>query len=156
MMPWYHSFGLMIGMILILMALRLPVAFAFLIANAIGVMIFMGGHFGLVQMAANASESLLNYSLVPIPLFLLMGELFFHTGIAKRVFMVVDRLLGNVRGRAGLCFHRRRDVVQRLVGVQPWQCGDDGVDDVSRDEAQRLFRFFGRSARLLRPVGWPQ
>ena len=99
MMPWYLSFGLMIGMILVLMALRLPVAFAFLLANAIGVFIFMGGHFGLIQLVANATESLLNYSLVPIPLFLLMGELFFHTGIAGRVFMVVDRVLGNVRGR---------------------------------------------------------
>lgn len=99
MMPWYASMGLMIGLILSLMALRIPVAFAFLLANVIGVFIFMGGHFGLVQLAANASESLMNYALLPIPLFILMGELFFHTGIAERVFFVVDRLMGRVRGR---------------------------------------------------------
>lgn len=99
MMPWTHSLGLMVGIILLLMALRIPVAFAFLLANIIGVIIFMGGHFGMVQLAANASEALTSYSLVPIPLFLLMGELFFHTGIANRVFMVVDRVLGGVRGR---------------------------------------------------------
>ena len=99
MMLWYEAFGLMIGMILFLMAVRIPVAFAFLIANSIGVFIFMGGHFGMVQLAANASGALTSYSLVAIPLFLLMGELFFHTGIAERVFMVVDRVLGNVRGR---------------------------------------------------------
>ncbi|WP_235829682.1 TRAP transporter large permease [Frigidibacter oleivorans] len=99
MMAWYSSFGLMIGLILTLMALRVPIAFAFLIANAIGVYLFMGGHFGLVQLAANSSEALMNYSLMPIPLFILMGELFFHTGIAGRVFVVVDRLLGRVRGR---------------------------------------------------------
>lgn len=99
MMPWYASMGLMVGLILSLMALRIPVAFAFLLANVIGVFIFMGGHFGLVQLAANASESLMNYSLLPIPLFILMGELFFHTGIAERVFFVVDRLMGRVRGR---------------------------------------------------------
>ena len=62
MMPWYASMGLMIGLILSLMALRIPVAFAFLLANVIGVFIFMGGHFGLVQLAANASESLMNYA----------------------------------------------------------------------------------------------
>ncbi len=99
MMPWYQAFLMMIGVILALMALRIPVAFAFLIVNVIGVSIFMGGHFGLVQLAANASEALANYSLVPIPLFILMGELFFHTGVAQRVFVVVDQLLGSVRGR---------------------------------------------------------
>lgn len=99
MMPWYFAFLLMVGMILGLMILRIPVAFAFIAANIVGVFIFMGGHFGMVQLVSNASEALLNYSLLPIPLFLLMGELFFHTGIAERVFMVVDRLLGGVRGR---------------------------------------------------------
>ncbi|MBL1242006.1 MAG: TRAP transporter large permease [OCS116 cluster bacterium] len=98
-MPWYLAFILMIGMVLSLMVARIPVAFAFLLANIIGVYIFMGGHFGMLQLTANASESLMNYSLLPIPLFLLMGELFFHTGVAERVFMVVDKLLGGSRGR---------------------------------------------------------
>ena len=98
-MEWYYAAGLMVGIILFLMALRIPVAFAFLLANLMGVIIFLGGGFGIVQLTANMTSALTKYSLVPIPLFLLMGELFFHTGIAQRVFMVVDRLMGNVTGR---------------------------------------------------------
>lgn len=98
-MTWYLSLSLLIGLIMSMMLVRIPIAFAFLLTNLIGVFIFMGGHFGVVQMAANMTSALTRYSFVPIPLFLLMGELFFHTGIAKRVFSVVDGLLGNVRGR---------------------------------------------------------
>ena len=98
-MLWYQAFLFMVGLILVLMAMRIPVAFAFLIANVVGVIVFMGGHFGIVQLTANATDALTNYSLVPIPLFLLMGELFFHTGVAERVFSAVDRLLGGMRGR---------------------------------------------------------
>jgi tripartite ATP-independent transporter DctM subunit len=98
-MAWYQSFMLLVGLILFLMAIRIPVAFAFMVVNVIGVIVFMGGHFGIVQLTANTTGALTNYSLVPIPLFLLMGELFFHTGIAARVFTVVDKLLGSVRGR---------------------------------------------------------
>src|SRR5439155_1477625 len=38
-------------------------------------------------------------ALVPIPMFLLMGELFYHTGLATKCFNAADKLLGNVRGR---------------------------------------------------------
>ena len=40
-----------------------------------------------------------NFALVPIPMFLLMGELFYHTGLAAKCFNAADKLLGNVRGR---------------------------------------------------------
>ena len=36
---------------------------------------------------------------MPIPLFLLMGELFFHTGVAGRVFDAFDALFGRLPGR---------------------------------------------------------
>jgi tripartite ATP-independent transporter DctM subunit len=39
------------------------------------------------------------FPLVPIPMFLLMGELFFHTGLAGRCFNAADKLLGNVPAR---------------------------------------------------------
>jgi tripartite ATP-independent transporter DctM subunit len=39
------------------------------------------------------------FPLVPIPMFLLMGELYYHTGLASRMFNAIDKLLGNVRGR---------------------------------------------------------
>jgi tripartite ATP-independent transporter DctM subunit len=96
---WYESFGLMMGGIIFLMMLGMPVALAFFAINLVGVWIFMGGAVGIDQFITNATSSITSFALVPVPLFLLMGELFFHTGLAMRVFDALDRGLGNMRGR---------------------------------------------------------
>jgi tripartite ATP-independent transporter DctM subunit len=98
-MPWYEAFGLMIGAVLALMALGLPVAFAFIAANVLGAFVFLGGERGIAQLINNSSSALTNFALVPVPLFLLMGELFFHTGLATRVFDAIDKLMGRVPAR---------------------------------------------------------
>jgi tripartite ATP-independent transporter DctM subunit len=98
-MAWYEAFGLMIGAVLALMALGLPVAFAFIAANIMGAFVFLGGERGIGQLINNSSSALTNFALVPVPLFLLMGELFFHTGLATRVFDAIDRLMGRVPAR---------------------------------------------------------
>ena len=98
-MSWYEAFALMIGVVLALMALGLPVAFAFIAANLLGALVFLGGERGIAQLINNSSSALTNFALVPVPLFLLMGELFFHTGLATRVFDAIDRLMGRVPAR---------------------------------------------------------
>jgi tripartite ATP-independent transporter DctM subunit len=98
-MPWYEAFALMIGVVLALMALGLPVAFAFIAANLVGAFLFLGGERGVAQLINNSTSALTNFALAPVPLFLLMGELFFHTGLARRVFDAIDRLMGRVPAR---------------------------------------------------------
>ncbi|MEQ8344913.1 MAG: TRAP transporter large permease [Sneathiellaceae bacterium] len=98
-MEWYWAFALMIGMILALMALGFPVALAFISGNLIGALIFMGGSGGILTFLGNGFESMTSFALAPVPLFLLMGELFFHTGLANRMFDAIDRLMGRVPGR---------------------------------------------------------
>ena len=98
-MPWYEVTFLMLGMVIGLMAVGLPVAFAFLGANVVGAFIFMGGMIGLEQLVSNATRSISSFLLVPVPLFILMGELFFHTGLATRVFDALDKLFGRLPGR---------------------------------------------------------
>jgi len=98
-MEWYEALGLLLGTIIVLMAIGMPVALAFLAANIIGAWIFMGGERGVVQLLNNGLGSLTKYALVPIPLFLLMGEIFFHTGLGGRMFNAIDRLLGRLPGR---------------------------------------------------------
>ena len=89
----------MLGMVIGLMAVGLPVAFAFLFANIVGAFIFMGGMIGLEQLVSNATRSISSFLLLPVPLFILMGELFFHTGLAARVFDALDKLFGRLPGR---------------------------------------------------------
>jgi tripartite ATP-independent transporter DctM subunit len=98
-MPWYEAFALMIGAVLVLMMMGLPVALAFIAANIVGAVAFLGGERGIAQLINNSSSALTSFALVPVPLFLLMGELFFHTGLASRVFDAIDKLMGRVPAR---------------------------------------------------------
>jgi len=98
-MEWYEALALLLGSIILLMGIGMPVALAFLAANILGAWIFMGGERGVVQLLNNGWGSLTTFALVPIPLFLLMGEVFFHTGLGTRMFNAIDRLLGRIPGR---------------------------------------------------------
>ncbi len=98
-MEWYEALALLLGTIVVLMAIGVPVALAFLAANIVGAWIFMGGERGIAQLLNNGLGSLTKFALVPIPLFLLMGEIFFHTGLGGRMFNAIDRLLGRLPGR---------------------------------------------------------
>ena len=81
------------------MVLGVPVAIAFLAINIVGAVLFLGGEAGLAQMARNSVASVMNFSLTPIPFFVLMGEVLFHTGIALKVIDGVERLIRQVPGR---------------------------------------------------------
>ncbi len=106
-MEWYEALVLLLGMILFFMALGIPVALAFLAANMIGAVYFMGGRGpidvqmerGIGQLANNAIPTITSFNLMPVPMFLLMGEIFFHTGLANRMFSAVDRLMGKLPAR---------------------------------------------------------
>ncbi|MFW8565043.1 TRAP transporter large permease [Orrella sp. 11846] len=99
MMEWYFALGFLLGLIIIFMLIGMPIAFSFLSANLIGAWVFMGGSNGIIQVLNNGFGALSSFSLVPIPLFLLMGELFFRTGLGMRMFGAVDVLMGQVPGR---------------------------------------------------------
>ena len=96
---WYGIAGFLVGMVIVFMLLGIPVAFAFLTANIIGAMIFMGGLNAMPQIVVNAVESVTIFALIPVPLFIIMGELFFHTGLAIRVFDALDLCFGRLPGR---------------------------------------------------------
>jgi TRAP-type mannitol/chloroaromatic compound transport system permease large subunit len=84
MMEWYESLALLLGAIIVLMGIGMPVAIAFLAANVIGALVFMGGERRGDAAPQQRLGSLTTFALVPIPLFLLMGEVFFHTGLGGR------------------------------------------------------------------------
>ncbi|WP_048646964.1 TRAP transporter large permease [Nitratireductor soli] len=98
-MAWYEAAVLMICGLMFLMFFGMPVAIAFLAINIVGVYIFMGGLIGIDQLVANATTSVTSFALVPVPLFLIMGELLFHTGLAIRVFDALDKCFGGIKGR---------------------------------------------------------
>ncbi|MDF0596299.1 TRAP transporter large permease [Psychromarinibacter halotolerans] len=96
---WYEAALMMIGSVLVLMGLSIPVAFAFLLINIAGAYIFMGGWRGVVQLVANSGDAVASFVLVTVPLFILMGTLFFHSGLALKIIGAVDRSLSKAPGR---------------------------------------------------------
>ena len=106
-MEWYWTLACLIGAILVLMAAGLPVGMAFITVNVVAAVSYLGGSGDLFEisergvgiLASNAFESMTTFALVPIPMFLLMGELFFHTGLANRMFTSVEKLMGRVPAR---------------------------------------------------------
>ena len=101
-MDWYWVLALLLGLLIGFMALGLPVVFAFFAANLVGAWLFMGGDIGVMQLVRNAAESVQSFALMPIPLFIFMGEIMFHTGVAGRAIDAVDKLIARVPGRLSL------------------------------------------------------
>lgn len=98
-MSWQAAAWLLLGGSTLLLFLGLPVAFSFLVVNVIGAFVILGGENGIAQMVRNCVGSVANFSLTPIPLFILMGEVLFHTGLAVKVIDGIERLIRNVPGR---------------------------------------------------------
>ncbi len=106
-MEWYWALGFLLGLILFFMFIGVPVALAFLAANMIGATYFMGGSGdllrqmsrGIGQLTNNALPTVTSFNLMPVPMFLLMGEIFFHTGLANKMFSAVDKLMGRLPAR---------------------------------------------------------
>ncbi len=101
-MEWYMAFGVLLGTLFVLMLLSVPVAFAFLGVNLIGAWLFMGGEVGLGQLVRNSIQSVTSFSLTPIPLFVLMGEILFYTGVAYRAIAAVEQMIAKVPGRLSI------------------------------------------------------
>ena len=101
-MEWVPALLLLMGLLCLFMVLGMPVAFAFFSVNIVGACIFLGGNAGLNQLTRNMMASLTSFTLVPICLFLLMGEILFHTGVAFKAIESIDIMISKVPGRLSL------------------------------------------------------
>jgi tripartite ATP-independent transporter DctM subunit len=98
-MSWVDAGIVLFGGLVVLMGLGLPVALGFLAINIVGALIFLGGEQGLSQLARNAVQSVTSFSLTPIPFFVLMGEVLFHSGVALKAIDAFSLLIRRVPGR---------------------------------------------------------
>jgi tripartite ATP-independent transporter DctM subunit len=98
-LSWQLASLLLLGGSTVLLFIGMPVAFSFIAINIVGAMLFLGGDAGLGQMVRNSAAAVINFSLTPIPLFVLMGEVLFHTGLALKVIDGIERLVRQVPGR---------------------------------------------------------
>ncbi|HEY9531544.1 MAG TPA: TRAP transporter large permease subunit, partial [Burkholderiales bacterium] len=98
-MTWWLAACLLFGALIVLFAAAVPAAFAFLGINIVGAWVWLGKDAGLIQLVRNGVASISSFSLTPIPFFVLMGEVLFHTGVAMKAIDAIDRLIWRVPGR---------------------------------------------------------
>ncbi len=98
-MDWATTLAIIFGALLTLMAIGVPIAFAFLAVNVVGAYFYWNGAVGLGQLVMSVYDSVTTFALLPVPLFVLMGELMFRSGIAGRLMDVLDSWIGRLPGR---------------------------------------------------------
>ncbi len=98
-MIWWQSLLILFGILTVLLLVGLPAGFAFLAINIVGAFVYLGGEAGMMQVVRNSIASVTNFSLTPIPFFILMGEVLFHSGLAMRAIDGFDRAIRGLPAR---------------------------------------------------------
>jgi tripartite ATP-independent transporter DctM subunit len=102
-MEWYFIAIILFSSLFLLLFMGLPVAFCFTFINVIGGIFIVGGERGLNQLVLSIYDSVSTFSLAPVPLFVFMGEILFHSGIGLIVINAADKaFLGRLPGRLSL------------------------------------------------------
>lgn len=101
-MEWWLALAMIGGALVFLLATGLPVAFCFMLINLVGVFFFWGGVSGFQQLILSMFTSITFFALLCVVMFILMGEVLFHSGVFVRAIDVLDKWMGRLPGRLGL------------------------------------------------------
>ena len=101
-MEWYVFLLILFGSLIFVMGLGLPVAFAFMVIILVGAPLTWGLAPGMTQVIMSISANLMNFSLIPVVLFILMGEIIFHSRLAPLMLDTLDKWIGRIPGRLAI------------------------------------------------------
>lgn len=87
-----------LAVMFLLMALRMPVSFAMLLAGVLGNAYLMSREASLHMLASNLWEQFASYGLSVIPLFVLMGQLAYRAGMTERLYQASYKWVGRLPG----------------------------------------------------------
>ena len=124
-MHWSMTLLVIFSSLLGLMVIGVPIAFSFLAVNVVAVYVYWNGAAGLNQLVLSIYESVTNFALLAVPLFVLMGEVMFRSGIAGKLMDVIDSWIGRVPGRLSLMAVAGGTVFATLTGCTVPRCWRD-------------------------------
>jgi tripartite ATP-independent transporter DctM subunit len=116
-MDWQLWLLLIFGILVVLMLTGMPIALCFFIINVIGMYVLFGGVMGLQNLINSLYASLNSFILLPIPLFILMGEVMFQSKIAPILIHVVGKWMGKLPGRLALLAVASGTLFSTLTGT---------------------------------------
>ncbi|RQD72670.1 MAG: TRAP transporter large permease subunit [Tindallia sp. MSAO_Bac2] len=100
-MEWYLVLSLIFVALLIFMFSGLPIAYSFMVVSTIIIYMMMGS-FGVRQLILGMYDQVVRFSLTPIPFFMIMGEVFFKSGMVSRTLDSLSKFVKNVPGRLSI------------------------------------------------------
>lgn len=97
-MEWWLILIIAFGALILFFCTGLPIAISFLALDVIG-LLWLFGTKGLFVLTTSIFESVANYTLSPIPLFILLGEILFQSHAVDVCFNALDKWVGSIRAR---------------------------------------------------------
>lgn len=102
-MPWYAFIGSFLAILITLLILRVPVAFAMLGTGALGALVVYGDvNSALNQIGLSILSSVTTFTFTAIPLFILMGELMFRSHVAQEALDELAIAMKRTPGRLAM------------------------------------------------------
>jgi len=87
-----------IALMLLIFMTRMPVAYVMMLVGFLGFSHMISWNAGLNLLSRNVYEAFSAYGLTTIPLFILMGQFAFNSGISRRLYDTAFKFLGSTRG----------------------------------------------------------
>jgi tripartite ATP-independent transporter DctM subunit len=116
-MGWQGAVLIVFGSLVLLMLTGMPIAICFMSINIVGAILVFGYPGGLDYLIQSMWSSLATFTIAPVPLFILMGEFMFHSGLGGDVVKIVDQWLGRLPGRGSLIAIGSGVILAALTGV---------------------------------------
>ncbi len=109
--------GLVVVLVLFLTGIEL--AFAMILVGFIGFSYLVTLNAGMNVLAKDFFDTFANYGFTVIPLFVLMGQIAFNAGIAKRLYDAAYRFIGHIPGGLAMATVAGATVFKSICGSSP-------------------------------------
>jgi len=116
-MEWQLWLLIIFGILIVLMLTGMPIVLCFFLINIFGMYFFFGGVLGLENLIDSVYASLNSFILLPVPLFILMGDIMFQSGIAPTLIEVIGKWMGRIPGRLSLLAVAAGTLLSTLTGT---------------------------------------
>lgn len=102
LMEWYVILLILVGSLTLILFMGLPVAFSLGFLSMVSALVFWPGTEGLYGVALAGYGHMSSYTLVCVPLFILMAQVVMHSRMGTDTYDVADRFLRNLPGGLGM------------------------------------------------------
>lgn len=97
-MEWWMILIIAFGLLVVFFCTGLPIAFSFLALDIVGLYLVFGDR-GMTLLTSSIFESVASFTNSPLPLFVLLGEIFFQSRVVDIAIDAIDKWVGAIRAR---------------------------------------------------------